>query len=226
MPTPDVPQTFTFSPIPTGGYTLREHWLTDLAKQSERFFVGLKLPPYRVTVGWPLGGALSTKRQVLGQCFGSEVSTGNIHELFITPVIDEPMYVAGVLIHEMTHVIAGVDAGHKGRFTKIAKQIGLTKGKPTTALSGDKLSEYLQKVVDRLGPYPHKAIKPTLKKKEKEVKALTLSCEACECKIRMSIKWMSEAGIPTCACSGVFIPQLLKGEQPRSTLPPEIHADA
>lgn len=190
----------------------REQWLTELAKKSEKFFVNMKLPPYRLTCGWPLGGALSTKRRVLGQCFDSIVSVGGLHELFITPLLSDPLEVAGVVMHEMAHVAAGVKAGHKGRFIKIIQQVGITKNKPTQALPGDRLNEWLQKILDRLGPYPHTAMKPVTKDKTKDAKALTLECGSCDAKVRMSTKWLESAGAPTCGCGTLFVPKDLKGD--------------
>jgi hypothetical protein len=198
--------------VATGQHVNREHWLTDLAGRSERFFVNIKLPAYKLTCGWPLGGALSRKRQVLGQCFDSKVSVGEVHELFITPLLDDPLQVAGVVLHEMTHVAAGVDAGHKGRFIRIAQHIGLTKGKPISALPGERLNEYLTKLVDQLGPYPHKAVKPVPKEKQKNTKDVPLICPDCECRVRMTLKWMTASGVPTCGCGGLF-EEYVRGER-------------
>jgi hypothetical protein len=147
---------------------------------------------------------MSPKKQTLGQCFDSKVSTGEVHELFITPLLDKPLEVAGVVLHEMTHVAAGVDAGHKGRFIRIAQQVGLTKGKPVHALPGERLSEYLQKLIEQLGPYPHTALKPILKSKKTKSKDVTLACEDCTCKVRITAKWLDESGVPTCGCGGLF----------------------
>lgn len=186
----------------------REGWLTELAKRSERFFVNTKLSPYRVTVGWPLGGALSKKKRILGQCFASEVSAGKIHEIFITPLIHDASEVAGVLMHEMTHVAAGIKAGHKGHFIKVAQRIGLTKNKPTQAMPGDWLQERLDKLLGTMGKYPHSPIIPTAKEKTKEQKAVTMECDGCECKIRITTKWLENSGTPTCGCGTEFV---LKG---------------
>jgi hypothetical protein len=130
---------------------------------------------------------------------------GDTFEVFITPVIDQPLEVAGVLCHELVHVVAGTKAGHSGEFIRLSKLIGLTKGKPTAALPGQLLSEKIQRAIEPLGAYPHSRITPTYTKVMKDKKDTSLTCEECGCKVRMSFKWLETAGVPTCCCGGTFM---------------------
>lgn len=178
----------------------REQWLTDLGKQLERFFAGVKLAPYKVSCSFPSHRAFSPRYRVVGQCFGAEVSKGQMHELFVSPLLDDPLEVAGTLCHEMVHVAAGVKANHGPGFVKVARFVGLTKGKPTTALPCDALAEKILKIIEKQGAYPHKAIVPSMRLREKKCTIAKLLCTACGCRMHISLKWLGESGLPTCGC--------------------------
>lgn len=189
--------------------TNREGWLTELALKVQPLFRGFDLEPYRLTCGWPTRLALGRRVKVLGQCMDGKASKGGFHEICISPLLDQPLAVAGVVCHEMGHVAAGVKAGHKGLFIKVCKQIGLTKNKPTQAAPGPLLEEHLQKLLGTLGPYPHQAVVPTYTDKEKSKSSFSVICPECGCLCHMSNKWIQEVGFPTCACGSEMT---LKGE--------------
>lgn len=179
----------------------REGWLTELALQIEPVFKGFAIAKYRVTCGWPSTNALGMKSRRIGECHSSKSSKGDVFEIFVSPLLDVPIRVAGVLTHEITHIVAGIDAGHGPGFKKVCKIVGLTNGKPTEAMPGTLLEEKLDKIVEKLGPYPHQAIVPTLKTK-KPPSSISLVCAECGCRISMSKKWHGEVGAPTCGCGG------------------------
>ncbi len=180
----------------------REQWLTDVAKQVEPVFKGFLVPPYRVTCGWPSRHALSVRKRMVGQCHGAKSSSAGLFELFISPVLAKPLEVAGTLCHEMAHVAAGVEAAHGSGFVKVCKHVGLTKGKPTSVMPGDRLEERLRKIIAVQGAYPHSAVVPVQKEVLRVKKSVTLECGGCGCKVSISTKWLAEAGAPTCACGG------------------------
>lgn len=182
----------------------REAWLTELAKLSEPIFSGFKLAPYRVTCGWPVSGGVAMKKRTLGQCFCSTVSKGKVHEIFISPLLDDPAEVSGTLLHEMGHVAAGIPAGHGSRFVKVCRHVGLTKGKPTQAMPGETLAERLSKLYAPLGQYPHTAITPVLKMKKVSPKPVRMEC-VCGCKVSMTAKDAGEFPLPTCGCGEPFV---------------------
>ncbi len=76
--------------------TNREGWLTELAAQVRPIFTGFEIGPYRVSCGWPSERALGKKSRVIGQCFACRVSKGGIFEMFISPLLEKPIEVAGV----------------------------------------------------------------------------------------------------------------------------------
>jgi len=177
----------------------REAWLTDVAHAVEPLFDGFAVAPYRVTCGWPASGGLTGR--VLGECHGVKSSAGGVHELFISPRLDKPLEVAGVLVHEMAHVVAGVDARHGAGFLRICGHVGLTKGKPRSRMPGTALDAHLSKIIEAHGVYPHQSLKPAVKVVARRLSQVKLVC-VCGCTCRMSAKWLEEAGFPTCGCGG------------------------
>lgn len=190
----------------------REGWLTELGKQAAPLFKAFHLHTYRITCGWPSSGGLTGKR--LGECHARESSKSGVYEIFITPRLDDSLEVAGTVVHEMSHVAAGIRAGHGPGFVKVARYIGLTKGKPIHAMPGEELNEKLYKIIEGIGKYPHSAMDPIMRVKKKRKTSETLICVKCECKVRISLKWLAESGRPTCGCRGVMIPksQVNRGE--------------
>src|SRR5690606_38637603 len=98
----------------------------------------------KVSVGWP--GGPGRKNCVIGQCWAPAAAADGVSHVFISPVLDDAVRVLDVLAHELVHAInfaEGDNCGHRGRFAKIAKGIGLT-GKMTATVAGEELAERLQ----------------------------------------------------------------------------------
>jgi hypothetical protein len=172
----------------------------ELAKRLEPLFKGFTMDPYRLTCGFPSRKAFG-RVYALGECHDITTSKGGTYEIFINPLHDDSMDVAGTVAHEMAHVAAGTKAGHKGLFITVCKYVGLTKGKPTTAGPGPRLSAIIGRIIEKIGPYPHKAIVPRMVKVKPKT-AVSLECEECGCLIRITNKWLSESGYPVCGCGG------------------------
>ncbi len=62
----------------------------------------------------------------MGQAFDPSISADGTFEVFINPVIDNPVDVLAVLAHELGHVWAGIQCGHRGEFARFARAIGLS----------------------------------------------------------------------------------------------------
>lgn len=178
----------------------REEWLMEVGRAVAPLYKTFNMGPYRLTCGWPCRRGLSRKGRVLGECHPVEASADGVSEIFISPTIADPIEVSGVVCHELAHVAAGTKAGHKGQFITVCKFIGLTKNKPTSAAPGERLEIRLRKIVESLGPYPHAIVSPVTRPRDKERKDVTLECPGCGCKVRMTLKWLFEAGPPTCGC--------------------------
>lgn len=185
----------------------REGWLTEVAKATSPYFGRFKLGPFRVTCGWPSRFALRSKATRVGECHASISSSSGHCEIFISPLLDKPLEVAGTLIHEMAHVAAGYKAQHGPDFVKVCRFVGLLQGKPTSVMPGKVLNEKLSRLVETLGAYPHAAIKPVAVKAvkvEKPKTGMALKCELCGCRISISLKWLERSGVPKCGCGGLM----------------------
>lgn len=184
----------------------REGWLTELAKQVEPIFRGFTLPKYRLTCGWPCKGALASKGTRVGECHAIESSKGGLHEIFISPLVAEPLEVSGIVCHELAHVAAGIKAKHGKGFVRVCRHVGLIKGPPTSVMPGQRLNDRLKGIIDKLGLYPHSVLSPVTIKKEVKVSSVKLVC-VCGCWVRMPPKMLEEIGPPVCACGSEFGPE-------------------
>lgn len=180
----------------------REAWLTSCASLLAPLFVeqGVELPPFRITCGWPSRRALS-KNRANGEAWQPEASADATAEIFISPTQDTGLKVAGIMLHEMTHV-ATPGAGHKAPFSQLGKAIGL-EGKPTSMLPGADLRERLNTLIESLGDYPHaKLTGSTSASKKQSTRLIKVICPTgdSEYTCRVTRKWLDEYGPPSCGC--------------------------
>jgi hypothetical protein len=190
----------------------REHWLTELACRAQGIFRGYKLAKYRLTCGWPSKNGLGNRSRRLGECHASEGSRDGVHEIFISPVLDDPVQVAGTVCHELAHIAAGVGAGHGRAFVAVCNHAGLTKGPPTQRLPGVALTSTLMDWIGALGVYPHGALVGVPAQRVVHAAAVVcLQCPGCGCRVTMSRRWLEAPGVPTCGC-GVVMALRTEGE--------------
>lgn len=185
----------------------REDWLASVAAGMEGWFkpLGVKVPKYRVTCGFPSKSALARKQKRIGECWSPDASTGGVAEISVSPLLDDPIEVAQVLCHEMLHAFVGVEAGHKGPFVKGCKLLGL-EGKPTATVAGPLFTANVRPILKAVGKYPHKRMDPTIGEKKQTTRMLKVVCaesvnEGEPFIVRMSAKAL-DIGVPTCPCHG------------------------
>ncbi len=189
-------------------YATREQWLNAAIALLTPEFNGYKVPQkIRVACGFPSKNALSAKKQRIGECWSDSASEGKYFELFISPVLNDiagPQGVLSTLIHEMVHATVGLQCGHKGEFKKCALSIGL-EGKMTATYAGATLLERFKVVAKQLGGYPHDRLSAMTNGKKKEAcRLLKANCPDCGYVVRVTRKWIDEAGLPICPCGGQF----------------------
>jgi len=178
-------------------YDTREAWLIDAVKALTPLFEELDetVPALRVSVGWP--GGKGKKSTTIGQCWAPTAAKDGTAQIFISPVKDDALDVLGILAHEMVHAVDGCESGHKGRFTRIARGIGLA-GKLTATVPGDDLRERLVNIASTLGDYPHSALTPsTGKTTTQTTRMIKIECPDCGYICRTTQKWL-DIGLPTC----------------------------
>jgi hypothetical protein len=191
----------------TTKFSTREEWLVAAVEALAPLFSALadeKLPAVRVSVGWP--GGNGRKNAVIGQCWSTKVAADNVSQLFISPVLDDAVRVLDVLAHELIHAIDDCESGHKGRFAKIAKALGLT-GKMTATVAGPELKAQLEEIAAELGEYPHAALvnpgQGAEGPKKQGTRMLKAECaEGSGYKVRLTRQWLDEYGAPICPCHG------------------------
>ena len=168
------------------GDVFTEHFGKDGAKQ---------LANIRVSTGFPSRRGENGK--VIGQCWTSKAAKDESHHIFINPLLEDPVRVISTLAHEMVHAADDGEHHHKGVFVRAVRGMGLV-GKPTATFAGPEFETFAKGVVKELGRYPHVALTPTLKTKTQKTYMLKVECPACHCIVRMTDKWLANAGAPFC----------------------------
>lgn len=174
----------------------REDWLNAAALRMRPLFDeqgAADYPKFRVSCGWPKGG-----RKAVGQAWHPDSSGDATTELFISPEIQEPVRVLGILLHELVHAVVGNKHGHRGPFSKLARALGL-EGKMTDTVAGEALTEKLTFIAGMLGHYPHAELSKLTVVKQ-TTRMLKCTCPSCGFLCRTTQKWLDDVGAPTCAC--------------------------
>jgi hypothetical protein len=191
----------------------REQWLNECIQRLRLDFekAGHPLPEkIRASCSWPSKSGLAKKRRRTGECWSSKNSGDGTSEVFISPVLKDPIHVAVTLVHELVHCAVGVEDGHRGQFPRAAHALGL-EGKMTETAAGETLRAHLQEMTDAIGPYPHAELKHSNAPKSQKCRLLKVICSTCGCICRMSRKAIDEVGCPTCACGSPMIEE--EGEE-------------
>ncbi len=177
---------------PEETYT-REQWLEAGVRELWLNFkqAGFELPAVKVSCSWPGGGSA---RKRIGECWKREMSKAKVNEIFVSPLIADPVQALDILAHELCHAVDNCEHGHKPPFVKIARAIGL-EGKPTATHAGDKLRKDLEQIVKKIGKYPHATLDLSTRKKQ-STRNLKCMCtdEDCGCVWRMTQSWVDRAG--------------------------------
>ena len=182
-------------------YNTREEWLNAAAMimhlgslQTPNITTDRK---FRVSCGLPSRGAFASKRRV-GECWHEVCSSDHVNEIYISPTLDDPLQAFAVLMHELCHVIAGLDAGHGKGFSKVAHAIGLT-GRMREATMSEETAAWAAGRIVLLGDYPHGALtgKEDPTRKKQGVRLLKASCPGCDYTFRIT-RLHAEKGLPAC----------------------------
>lgn len=174
-------------------FETREEWLQACVDVLRPAFKAAGQPlreAIRVSCAFPK----RARNRAIGQHWSPEASTDKHHEIFISPVLDQPLRVADVLAHELVHTH---HANHKpSEFGKLARALDL-EGKLTATMGGEKFKQRFGKGIAALGVYPHKAMRMTATGKQ-STRLLKCECEQCGYVARVTRKWIEAAGAPIC----------------------------
>jgi len=192
----------------TNTHIHREAWLDEFATRLQPVFsaAGYPIPRnIRVTCGFPSKRATPGKNTRIGECWSSSASTDGTFEVMVSPVLDDPMLVAGVLAHELVHAAVGLECGHTGEFKTLALAIGLT-GKMTATVPGDLFKRHADPILADVGPYPHAMLNATGKSSgppKQSTRNLKLTCPSCGYRASTTRIWLDMAGAPICPTDNI-----------------------
>jgi hypothetical protein len=179
----------------------REVWLHAVTERLRPIFIsqGAAIPEkIRLTCGLPSVRAFSAKRRCVGECWSESHSADGHIEIMISPVLDDPMRVAGTLAHELVHATGR--HGHGSHFAKLARAIGL-EGKMTATTEGEAIKQAVAPILEAVGPYPHAELSKKTRTKQ-GTRLLKLQCPTCPYTVRITRKWLDEVGAPACPTHG------------------------
>ena len=190
-------------------YSTREEWLnaasTGLAPLFTSVGHGLGVP-VRLSMGFPSVRALSLKKRTVGECWGTEASSDGHAQVLVSPLLDDPLEILGVVAHELGHAVLGSKIGHRRPFAKLMVDLGLV-GKATATEPGPIFIERTEQLLYDLGSLPHVRLDPGFRLKKKDgTRQLKCWCDDCGYVARTSQKWLDAAGPPICpACREVML---------------------
>lgn len=146
---------FEITPVERIKHKTREAWLhaaSDLLRKHLKKAGGEVPKKIQVGCGWPHGG----RREVIGQCFTTTWTEDGTTHIFISPTQDNAVSVLATLAHELVHAAVGCQEGHRGKFKKVARALGL-EGKltATEVTAKSPLHPVLEQLSKKLGKYPH-----------------------------------------------------------------------
>lgn len=165
--------------MPKKSKTNREAWLQAGAAELERRVfrpAGIALPVANVSCSWPGGGSA---RKRIGECWPRAMSAARTNEIFVSPLIADPIAALDILAHELVHASDDCASGHGAEFVRRARLIGL-EGKPTATHAGATLRAELERIAGRLGEYPHARLDLSARKKQ-TTRMLKISCDDERC---------------------------------------------
>ena len=96
----------------------REQWLNECIQKLRPEFEQLAHPlpeKIRASCSWPSKSGLANKKRRIGEAWSSKNSADQSCEVFISPVLKDPIEVAATLVHELVHCAVGVEAGTQGQ---------------------------------------------------------------------------------------------------------------
>lgn len=182
----------------TATHKTREEWLNAAVAELREWIFGEEhpVPDVHVSVGWP--GGRGPKANTIGQCWQPDSSADGVGQIFISPVVAEPVHVLATLVHELVHAInhKNGENGHRGPFKRIAEELGL-EGKMTATHAGAELAAKLEEIAEGLGFYPHSKISTEDKPKVQKTYMLKyVSPEEPDYFVRITQNKIDEYGAP------------------------------
>jgi len=178
-------------------YATREDWLNAVVEETRSVFELLNFPlpeKIKVSCGFPSQRARA-RRQTVGECWSSAATADGTVQMFVSPVLDDPLQVFAVVVAQLCHAATEGD-GYKGRYPAAMKAVCL-EGKPTAPSMGFDFRAMWSDLVGQFGAYPHERLQVATKVEPQGTRMLKAVCPACGYTIRLTAKW-AKIGLPDC----------------------------
>lgn len=180
----------------------RIRWLEQAYHRLRKDILPEAPPKVNIAFGFPSGGHLRLKNKTIGEHW-SGFTDGSFISLHPT-LGKDPVNMLAVLIHEMIHAAYPND-GHRGRFPKTAKRVGLV-GKMTATVAGHALLSRLNDLSKKLGSFPPGS-GDLVKTRKQTTRLIKLIC-SCGRILRASREEISRSHIICELCSKAYEPIL------------------
>lgn len=173
---------------------MRESWLQKGILELTSLFQakGYIVPSCLVSCGFASSG---TKLNHIGQCWSRKSSSAEINQIFISPVLSDPVEVLDTLLHELIHAVDDYEHKHGKEFKKMALRLGM-KGPMKSAGAGPELRAALETISLKLGPSPHSQLKVFRFTRTNHPRP-SAKCPECKYQVPMYKKFL-EYGPPLC----------------------------
>lgn len=204
-------------------YDTREAYLHAAADQlGVRVFskAGYDIPPIDVSVGFPSTKALGAKSRALGECWKREASADGKNQIFLSPLIEDPVKAIDILAHELVHAVDDCEHAHRAAFVKICDKVGLTEGPAKGRAAGQELILVIEHIIKDLGEFPHSPLHAVGKDKTQTTRMRKVVCPECGYLVRSTLAWLKR-GMPTCPCGTLMVPTEPLPEDPAEEPKPE-----
>ena len=191
-------------------YPTREDWLTAAVSELKPFFLlnGVSISDkIRVSCALP-SNAKRTNFKSVGECFPNTNSADAHFEIFISPVLDDPVKVFETLIAMLCHTANGA-LNHGKPYQKIADAMlllpnGTQSARYKSVTHGDAFVQAYKQIIDSLGAYVHAELSASVGKKQ-STRMLKCVCPSCGYTVRLTAKWAFKHGnlnLPLCPNEG------------------------
>lgn len=191
-------------------YPTREDWLTAAVSELKPFFQlnGVSISDkIRVSCALP-SNAKRTNFKSVGECFPNTNSADAHFEIFISPVLADPIKVFETLIAMLCHTANGA-LNHGKPYQKIADAMlllpnGTQSARYKSVTHGDAFVQAYKQIIDSLGAYVHAELSASVGKKQ-STRMLKCVCPSCGYTVRLTAKWAFKQGnlnLPLCPNEG------------------------
>lgn len=121
------------------------------------------------------------KMKAVGLCWHSSSSADEGREIWVSTEYDDPLEVAGILVHELCHAALPDGVAHKAPFKKLATKMGL-EGKATATTIGETFKTVWAPILKEIGPLPGSKFTgayPIGRRRQAKVPQKNVNCPDC-----------------------------------------------